>query len=62
MIAAMVRIIIAVTSPPRYVPTSVAAFEVGGSTTSCGSGVDIGLGCGSGVDVGLGCVSGLQGG
>ena len=43
-----------VASPPRNVPTSVAAFEAGGSLTSaCGSGVDVGLGCGSGAQEGL---------
>ena len=42
--SAMMSIIIPVTSPPRNVPTSVAAFEVG---------VDVGLGCVSGVQEGL---------
>ena len=52
--AAMMRIITPVASPPRNIPTSVAAFEAGGSLTSaCGSGVDVGLGCGSGVQEGL---------
>ena len=51
--AAVMRMIIPVTSPPRYAPTSAAAFEVGGSITSCSSGVAVGLGCGSGVQEGL---------
>ena len=53
MTAAMMRIITPLTSPPRYAPTSAAAFEVGGSITSCGSGVEAGLGCGSGVQEGV---------
>ena len=43
MTVVMVRIIIPVTSPPRNVPTSVAAFEAGGSLASCGSGAVVGL-------------------
>ena len=42
--SAMMSIIIPVTSPPRNVPTSVAAFVVG---------VNVGLGCVSGVQEGL---------
>ena len=53
MTVAMMRIIIPVTSPPKYAPTSAAAFEVGVSIISCGSGVAVGLGCGSGVQEGL---------
>ena len=49
--AVMMRIMIPVASPPRYAPTTVAAFEVDlpSSSSSC-----------SGADVGLGCVSGVQ--
>ena len=60
MTAAMMRIIIPVTSPPRYAPTTVAVFEVGLPSSSSCSGIDVGLGCDSGIDVGLGCGSGVQ--
>ena len=53
MNAAMMMVIIPVTSPPKYAPTSAAAFEVGVSITSCNSGVDVGLGCGSVVQEGV---------
>ena len=53
MTAVMMRIIVPVASPPRNTPTSVAAFDVSGSITSCNSGVDVGLDCGSGMQVGL---------
>ena len=49
----MMRIIIPVTSPPRYAPTSVATFDVGLSSSTCNSGVEVGLGCGSGVQEGV---------
>ena len=55
----MMRIMIPVTSPPRYAPMNAAVFDVSGSLPSGGSGVDVGLvsgvdvGVGSGVDVGL---------
>ena len=53
MTAAMMRIMIPVASPPKYAPTSAAAFEVGVSIISCNSGVDVGLGCDSSVQEGL---------
>ena len=53
--AAMMRIMIPVTSPPRYAPTSAAVFDVSGSLPSGGSGVGVGLGSG-----GLGSRSGVQ--
>ena len=53
MTAVMMRIIIPVTSPPRYAPTSAAAFEVGVSSSTCNSGVEVGLGCGSGTQKGV---------
>ena len=65
--AAMMRIIIPVTSPPRYTPTSIAVFDVSGSLASCCSGAMVGLGsstCDSGVQIaGLGfsiCGSGVE--
>ena len=51
----MMRIMIPVTSPPRYAPTSAAVFDVSGSLPSGGSGVGVGLGSG-----GLGSRSGVQ--
>ena len=53
MTAAMIKIIIPTTSPPRNTPTSAAVFEVGVSIISCGFGVEVGLGCGSGVQEGV---------
>ena len=47
MTAAMMRIMILVTSPPKYAPTSAAALS------SCNSDVAVGLGCGSGVQEGV---------
>ena len=44
MTVAMMRIMIPVASPPRYAPTSAAAFDVSGSLSSGGTGVDVGLG------------------
>ena len=59
MSAVIMRITIPVTSPPKYVPTSVAVFEVD-LPSSCCSGADIGLGCNSGTDIELGCNSGVE--
>ena len=49
MTAAMMRIMIPVASPPRYAPTSAAAFDVSGSLSSGGTGVGVGLGSRSGM-------------
>ena len=53
MTAVMVRKIVPVASPPRNAPTSVAAFDVIGSITSCNSSVDVGVGCDSAAQVEL---------
>ena len=49
MTVAMMRIMIPVASPPRYVPTSAAAFDVSCSLASGGTGVGNGLGPRSGM-------------
>ena len=53
MTAVMMRIIIPVTSPPRYAPTSAATFDVGLSSSTSNLGVAVGLGRDSGVQEGV---------